>query len=222
MIAKGDTASLRQNSIPSLAADFSSVESAVKDNQPALAGVQGTLVRPFCWRHKGGSLSRVRSFSAAFSAAMDRPPTAQLFFSTILRRENMASSFSMRRRPKGAYTVSLILQQQGSDWKLGGLYIKAGQSGGHDSDWYIARARDFQGKGKCTMRGSIIWWRAPWFRLLPFMSTAATDKLYDESQKLQPADFPADGKTIDLSCRHLDRPTSSRRFFPKSWATIWI
>jgi hypothetical protein len=31
------------------------------------------------------------------------------------------------------------------------------------------------------------------------MSTAATDKLYDDSQKLQPGDFPADGKTTDLS-----------------------
>ena len=30
------------------------------------------------------------------------------------------------------------------------------------------------------------------------MSTANTDKLYDESQKAQPADLPADGKTTDL------------------------
>ena len=31
------------------------------------------------------------------------------------------------------------------------------------------------------------------------MSTAVTDKLYDDSEKLQPADFPGDGKTLDLS-----------------------
>ena len=31
------------------------------------------------------------------------------------------------------------------------------------------------------------------------MSTLATDKLYDESQSLQPADLPTDGKTVDLS-----------------------
>src|SRR6202050_867397 len=37
-VAAGDAASLRQNSIPSLAADFSSIESTVKDNQAALAG----------------------------------------------------------------------------------------------------------------------------------------------------------------------------------------
>jgi hypothetical protein len=33
---------------------------------------------------------------------------------------------------------------------------------------------------------------------LPFMSTLATDKLYDESQSAQPADMPANGKTVDL------------------------
>jgi hypothetical protein len=33
---------------------------------------------------------------------------------------------------------------------------------------------------------------------LSFMSTAATDKLYDESQSLQPADVPAEGKTVDF------------------------
>jgi hypothetical protein len=31
------------------------------------------------------------------------------------------------------------------------------------------------------------------------MSTAVTDKLYDESQKTLPSDFPADGKTVDFS-----------------------
>src|SRR5271156_3551010 len=36
-IAKGDSASLRQNVIPSLASDFSGIETTVKDNQSALA-----------------------------------------------------------------------------------------------------------------------------------------------------------------------------------------
>ena len=34
---------------------------------------------------------------------------------------------------------------------------------------------------------------------LPFMSTLATDKLYDESQSAQPADVPSNGKTVDLA-----------------------
>jgi hypothetical protein len=99
---------------------------------------------------------------------------------------------------KGAYTVSLILQQVASDWKLGGLYIKAAQIGGHDSDWFVARARDFKSKGQAHNAWLYYLEARSLISPLPFMSTAATDKLYDESQKAQPTDLPADGKTVDL------------------------
>jgi hypothetical protein len=99
---------------------------------------------------------------------------------------------------KAAYTVSMILQQQGSEWKLGGLYIKAAEIGGHNSDWYITRARDFQTKGQLHNAWLYYVEARSLVSPLPFMSTATTDKLYDESQKSQPADLPADGKTVDL------------------------
>ena len=34
---------------------------------------------------------------------------------------------------------------------------------------------------------------------LNFMSTLATDKLFEEAQSAKPADMPADGKTVDLA-----------------------
>ncbi|MGA8272304.1 MAG: hypothetical protein WB919_12155, partial [Candidatus Sulfotelmatobacter sp.] len=46
-IAKGDSASLRQNVIPSLASDFSGIETTVKDNQSALSASKGTARPPF-------------------------------------------------------------------------------------------------------------------------------------------------------------------------------
>ena len=45
MAARGDTAGLRQNSIPSVAAGFAGIEAAVKENQAAFSGAQ-TAVRP--------------------------------------------------------------------------------------------------------------------------------------------------------------------------------
>jgi hypothetical protein len=100
---------------------------------------------------------------------------------------------------KGPYTVSLILQQIGSDWKLGGLYITAAQSGGHDKDWFLTQARDYKSKGQNYDAWLYYLQARALASPLPFMSTAATDKLYDESQKAQPADFPGDAKTADLS-----------------------
>src|SRR5271166_4414252 len=54
-IAKGDTASLRQSAIPSLAGDFSSIETTVRDNQSALAGTKGTARPPFVLQADGAA-----------------------------------------------------------------------------------------------------------------------------------------------------------------------
>ena len=43
--------------------------------------------------------------------------------------------------PKGRTNFSVILQQGGTDWKLGDLYIEPAAIGAHDSDWFAARAR---------------------------------------------------------------------------------
>src|SRR5438309_7642039 len=43
MAANGDVFSLKQNAIPSLASNFSGIETAVTDNKPNLAGAQPTI-----------------------------------------------------------------------------------------------------------------------------------------------------------------------------------
>src|SRR5580704_17974538 len=47
MASRGDTAALKQNSIATLAANFSGVESAVADSQSTLAGTQAQTRPPF-------------------------------------------------------------------------------------------------------------------------------------------------------------------------------
>ena len=47
MIAKSDTASLRQASMPSLASDFSGIETTIKDHQQDLAGAQAMVKSAF-------------------------------------------------------------------------------------------------------------------------------------------------------------------------------
>ena len=93
---------------------------------------------------------------------------------------------------------SEILQQIGTDWKLAGLYIKPAQIAGHDSTWFLTRAREFKTKGQ--MHNAFFYFQearslaSP----LPFMSTLQTDTMFDESQNLQPTDLPLGGKLADL------------------------
>ena len=199
MIARGDAASLRQNAIPSLAGDFSGVEGTVKENQSALTGSKASARPPFLLEAQGTApIPRAEFFCGVFGARGQTKDSAA-FSINGLAPGKYGVVILDAPSAKGAYTVSLILQQTGSDWKIGGLYIKAGQTGGHDSTWFIARAHDYQSKGQAHNAWLYYLVARSLVSPLPFMSTAATDKLYDESQKLQPADFPADGKTADLS-----------------------
>lgn len=198
MIGKGDIASLKANSIPSLASDFSGIEGTIKENQPKLAGTQGTARPPFL---------------------LDAPGTAPIahaeFFCGVFGKTGQTSNsaaFYLNNLPPGKYgvvlldaaaakppeTVSFILQQMGTDWKLGGLYVKSLQFAGHDSDWFITHARDYKAKGQVHNAWFYFLEARELISPLPFMSTATTDKLYDESKGMQPPDVPADGKTASL------------------------
>jgi len=198
-IAAGDVASLRQNSIPSLVADFSSIQATINDNKPALAGAKAVARPPFLLEADGTApLARAEFFCGVFGRTGQTSDSAAFYLNNLAPGKYGVVILDASSA-KGTYTVSLILQLIGSEWKLGGLYIKATESGGHNSDWFIQRAQDYQKRGQvhdawlyCLVARSLV---SP----LPFMSTAATDKLYDDSQKLQPADFPADGRTADLS-----------------------
>ena len=197
-VAAGDAAALRQNSIPSLAADFSSIEATVKDNQAALAGTKVTARPPFLLEAEGtANIARAEFFCGVFGSRGQTRDSA-VFYLNNLAPGKYGVVILDAPTAKGGYTVSVILQQMGSDWKLGGLYIKAAQAGGHDSEWFIARARDLQNKGQLHNAWLYYLMARLLVSPLPFMSTAVTDKLYDDSQKLQPADFPGDGKTADL------------------------
>ncbi|MGA9528143.1 MAG: hypothetical protein WBS24_08510 [Terriglobales bacterium] len=199
MSAQGDAAALKQNSISSLAANFSGVEGALKDNQPALAGATASVRPPFLLTAEGQQpLSRAEFLCGVFG------PSGQTTHSAV---------FVLNNLPPGKYgvtiidasgakkplTLTFILQQVGSDWKLAGYYSRSLQASGHDSAWFAQQARDF--KSKSQNHNAWLYFREAIALASPvdFMSTQATDKLYDEVQSVQPADMPADGKTFDLA-----------------------
>lgn len=199
LVAKGDAASLLQSAIPSVAANFSGIETTVKDNHSALAGSKAAARPPFLLEADGTApVARAEFFCGVFGSKGQTRDSA-VFSLNNLPPGKYGVVILDAALSKGAYVVSLILRQQGSEWKLGGLYVKAAESGGHDRGWFAARARDFQAKGQLHDAWLYYLEAISLSSPLPFMSTAASDQLYDESQKLQPADFPVEGKTADLS-----------------------
>lgn len=199
MAAKGDSATLRQNAIPSLASDFSGIETTIKDHQPELSGAQATVKSSFLLEADGTApIPNAEFYCGVFGKDGQTPGSAEFVLSNLPPGKYVVVLLEATS-PKGRTSFSVILQQAGTDWKLGGLYVKPGQVAGHDSDWFLARARDYKSKGQLHNAWFFYMQARSMISPLPFMDTLANDKLIEESQGAQPADLPVDGKTADLA-----------------------
>ncbi len=204
MAARGDSASLRQNAIASLASDFSGIDAAVKENQANLNGVHPVARPPFLLKAEGTEPLQRAEFLCGVFGAQGQTRNSAVFVIPNLPPGNYGIVTLDAASPQGAYTVSFVLQQQGNDWKVGGFYAKPAQIAGHDGNWFASQAREYKSKGQL---------RNAWFYFgearellvpVPFMATATTDKLYDEMQGTKPADLPpldltAGGKTFKVA-----------------------
>ncbi len=198
MAASGDAASLRQNAIPSLAADFSGIEATVKEHQPDLSGTQATIKSSFLLDASGVAPIPHAEFYCGVFGKNGQTANSAAFYLDNLPAGKYAVAVLDATSTKGKTMVSEILQEMGTGWKLGGLYIKSAQIAGHDSDWFVTRAREFKAKGQLHNAWFYYEEARSLISPLSFMSTLATDKLYDESAALQPSDLPAGGKTANL------------------------
>ncbi len=206
LATKGDAATLRRNAIPSVAADFTGIESAVKDNQANMAGVQPTARTPFVLLADAAAPADHAEFYCGVFGAKGQTSSSAVFALNQLPVGKYGVVILDVPAASGAMTLSQILQQVGTDWKLGGWYVKTAQSVGHDSAWFVVQARAFQAKRQMHNAWYYFLQARDLASPLPFMSTMTTDRLYDESQKIMPADLPgekpleltADGKTYRI------------------------
>src|SRR5689334_14845623 len=112
MVTQGDTASLRQNSIPAVASDFSGIEAAVNENKATLATGKATGRPPYLLQ-AGGTQPLAR---AEFYCGIFNSPDRVGFVIPNLPPGNYAIVIEDVTTDKGPYTVSFVLQQQGTDW----------------------------------------------------------------------------------------------------------
>ncbi len=185
MTARGDTSSMRQNSIASLASNFGAVETAVSDNKSMFSGAQATVRGVY---------------------VLDAPGTAPLaraeFFCGVWRTPQFAG-FAIPNLPPGKWavviedlsggkapgTMSLVLQDAGG-WKLAGFYVKSSQIAGHDAQWFLSQARQYKSKGE--LHNAWFYFNEARELLAPvdFMSNQQLDQIYDEAEAVKPNDVP--------------------------------
>jgi hypothetical protein len=198
MTAKGDVFSLKQNSIPSLAGNFSSVESAVVDNKPNFSGAQATPRPPFLLKAEGNAPLAHAEFLCGVFGSTGQTRDSAIFVLNGLPPGTYGVVIMDVSGGKVPYTLSFILQKVGTDWKLGGFYAKAAAVAGHDAAWYLTQARQYKAKGQVHNAWLYFQQARSLISPLDFMTTLQTDKLYDEMQSAKPSDVPAAGSPAEL------------------------
>jgi hypothetical protein len=199
MSARGDTAALKQNSIASVAASFAGIETAVQENQAAFTGAQATVRPPFLLTADGTQpLARAEFLCGVFGKSGQTKDSAVFVLNNLPVGKYGVTILDVNGG-RAAITLTFVLQEVGSDWRLAGFSARSPQAAGHDAAWFIQHARDF--KAKSQPHNAWLYYREAIALSAPvdFMSTLSTDKLYDETQTALPSDVPADGKTVDLN-----------------------
>jgi len=199
LVAHGDAASLKQNSIPGVASDFTAIENTIKDNQEVLAGATATPRPPFLLKAEGSAPIPKADFLCGVFGSTGQTKDSAEFTITNLPPGTYGIVILDVPTQKTAFMISFILEQQGTDWKVAGFYVRPAQTAGHDSNWFLERARAFKAKNQNHNAWLYFIEGRDLAMPLPFMYTQATDKLYEEAQTVKPADWPMDGNTTDLT-----------------------
>jgi hypothetical protein len=208
MVTQGDAASLRQNAMPSLASSFTGVEAVVNENKANLSGATATAREPYLLKLDGTAPSARAEFLCGVFGANGQTSNSAVFVLNNLAPGTYGFVSLDVKGAKSPYVVSFVLQQEGTNWKLGGLFVKPTQIKGHDGNWFLDKARAFKAQNK--NHNAWFYFIEAHYLLTPveFMSTQSTDKLYDEAQTVKPSDLPpsdlsaANGKTYKLTAMY--------------------
>jgi len=190
----GDYAGLRANAIPSLAANFGGVNTAVGDNQATFKAGQATIRSEFLLDASNTTGSgRTEFFCGVFNS-----PDRVGFGINNLPRGSYAIVIMDVKGGKSPLTLTTVLQNSGG-WRLAGMYVRSSQLAGHDGEWYVTQARAFKAKGQ--NHNAYFYYLEGWELLAPvtFMSTTQLDSVADELNAVRPSDLPANGQTVDLA-----------------------
>lgn len=199
MASHGDTSGLQQNAIAGVAQNFNGIAGAVRDNQASIQGAQPTIRSVFFLDASTATapLEKAEFYCGVFGA-YGHTATSTAFIIPNLPPGKYAVAIVDAQGAKTPFTISFVLQQEGTAWKLAGYYAKAGQAAGHDGDWYVQQARDFKQKGQNKNAYFYYWQARDLLAPVPFISTLKLDKLYDEMQQVAPSDLPV-GQSITLN-----------------------
>lgn len=187
----GNTAGLQQVSTGPLATDGATFTNAGSEFKANLTGARATTRSVYLLNYNGQG--RPEFYCGIFNS-----PDRTGFLINGITPGNWAIAIEDISGGKSPMTLAEILQQQGGQWRLAGFYPRNTQMAGHDSNWYLQKARDFKARGET--HNAWFYYLEGWELAAPldFMSNVALDKIADEMNTVRPTDLPSTSKPVDL------------------------
>jgi hypothetical protein len=178
----GDVASLKANTIPAVATNFSAIESSVQSMKTSLLGATITVDELYLLDSDNTTGNSTDFFCGS--------PVVALTFNG-LPAGNYAFSIIHATGVKDPKQFSLILSKTTDDrWLLAGFFTKPMTIADHDGLWYWVSARKYA-------QSNMLWNASFYYRLatsiltpLDSMSSPNLDKLKNESGKIHPEGIP--------------------------------
>ncbi len=213
MAQRGDYAGLRSSAIPSLASNFSAIESAIGEHQKDLQG-QVTTSGEFVLDASNSSATLQR---AEFDCGIFNSPDRVVFVIPNLPAGKYAAITEAISGGATPVNVTFVLQQSGANWQIAGLTISPQTIGGHDSNWYLTQARALHQKG--ANMSAYMYFLEAWNLAGPvaFEYTPARDKIADEMQAAKPANLPSQQAPLTLTAG--GKTYSVTNIFPEAVGT---
>jgi len=193
--SQGDVFHLKQAAIASLASNFAGIEGVVIDQKPDYAGGQSAVRASYLLEAPGtASLARAEFLCGVWGTA-----SWATFVINNLPPGRYGLVIQDVSTPKGKYALTMVLKQEGAAWKLAGYYSKPEAVGGHDSQWFLTKAREYKTKG--SRFDAWFYYLTAWDLAAPvdFMGTRALDKISEEMESVRPSDLPTGDHPLALA-----------------------
>jgi hypothetical protein len=185
-IASANVAQVAANSITDIANNTEGVTGLLNEHKDKLAGATASVRNVYFLDASGQApLERADFFCGVFNSSAKVGFTLQ-----NLPPGKYGMVIMDVQNSKIPYFYSLLLLQQGTAWKIAGLFPRPRQIAGHDAMWFWQQARDFEAKGERHNAWYYYLAAKEVATPLPFMSTDKIDSFYQEIQGAMPPDLP--------------------------------
>lgn len=183
-VQSGDVQTLKSNTMPAVAADFSGIAGSIDTLKPLVQNATITIDSLF------GLDASTEQQGVARTDFYCGNPVVVLNF-TDLPPANYALVILHATGVAKPQQISLVLSESPDHrWLLGGFFSKPMTEAGHDGLWYWVSARRFADK-KMTWDAWFYYRMAAYFLdPVDFLSSPNLDKLQHEQERVKPTDLP--------------------------------